>query len=363
MATAGSSSSRDAEIQRLREELKQTQLRLEEVTNYYRGEIEAVRKRSEDHLLQVQADEAARRRRAEEQVTQLNAELKSARSEAEKSKRRYQALLDRIEKIEAESRAEVTAERNRYEDSARAAWQTAEEEVERLNGELAELQRELENERSERQRVENEKADLEASYERRDDERQKLITRLKRALQASEQRREALEAEGAPQAAPAAAARQPAAAGAGKQPSGAAETQVQVDPAAGWGHFQLGEGDDISEEFLMIQADRSFDEPAESREHEASAEKRAEAPSVGAGDKEVADEEAERLIMGVAVDRKVAQRQAESQEGASQASRPRSHKPAMPEPEPPWWRRHRWLLVAAGLTAGVLVGVGVWFGL
>jgi hypothetical protein len=362
MAPADSPNGRDAEVRRLREELKQTQLRLEEVTNYYRGEVEAVRKRSEDHLLQVQADEAARRRRAEEQVSQVNAELKSARSESEKSKRRYQALLDRIEKIEAESRAEVTAERNRYEDSARAAWQTAEEEVERLNAELAELQRELEDERSGRQRLEQEKTDLEASYQRRDDERQKLINRLKRALQASEQRREALETEGAAAtAAPTPAASKAAASGNDKPRGPAPETQVE--PAAGWGRFQLGEGDDLAEEFLMIQADRSFHEPQAPQPQEGAGQAK-EAPAPASGNSDIADEEAERLIMGVAVDQKVAQRQSQASESGGASGRAKSHKPPMPEPEPPWWRRKMgWFIAGVLVAAGALAGGIVWMGL
>ena len=368
MAVSERTDSRDSELKRLRDELQQTQLRLEEVTNYYRGEIEAVRRRSEDQLLQVQADEAAKRRRAEEQVTQLNAELKSARSEADKAKRRYQELLNRIEAIEAESREAVRAERDRYEDSARAAWQTAEQEVERLNSELAELQRELAAERSERERVVQDQSDREAAYERRDAERQQLITRLKRALKASEQRREALEAQGAQ-----ATSERPVASGTAAQQR-AAEQRVDVDPSAGWGRFQLGEGDDLAEEFLLIDADRSFqgadNEGSQSAnsEHSAATTGAADggAPS-DAGPREAAsDDEAERLIMGVAVDQKVAQRQAgeasessgEAPASASEAAaRPRCRQPPMPEAELPWWRRHPVWLAAGVVTA--MVGVAM----
>jgi len=371
MAATSRADSRDAELERLRDELKKTQLRLEEVTNYYRGEIEAVRRRSEDELLQVQADEAARRRRAEDQANQLSTELKTARSEVEKSQRRYQELLNRIESIEAESRADVEAERDRYQDSASAAWQTAEQEVERLNVELAEVQRMLDQERAERQRVEQAQEEREASYERRDQQRQKLIARLKRALQASESRREALEQEGgAPQPAPSDPATAQASATSETVPKRADHGEVEVNPAAGWGGFQFGDGDDVAEEFMLIDADRSLSKGTTSASTETSEDQAAPQTSSDArgGSSGTTDDEAERLIMGVAVDQKVAQRQAADSgaadtaktDGSGSASRPKSHRPPMPEAEPPWWRRGPTLIAGALLLAAVASGGVLW---
>ncbi len=195
MASGTGTSNREDDLARLRAELEQAEIRLEEVTAYYRGQLEGVRRRAEDEMVRVQASEAGRRRRAEEQVAYLKGELNASRTDAEHAQRRYHELLQRLEEVELEGREQTQAEVDRHQSAAKAAWRTAEEEVERLDGEMSVLQRKLEQEREQRHQLERGYEQLEERHHFQDVERKRLISRLKRVFKLSEQRRTGLEAQ------------------------------------------------------------------------------------------------------------------------------------------------------------------------
>lgn len=344
--------------ERLRADLEKTQLRLEEVAAYYRGELEASRQRAEDEAVRVQAAEAGRRRRAEEQVAYLKGELKAARADAEHAQRRYQELRQRLDDVERYAEARNQAEMEGFQEAARAAWRTAEEEVERLDHELSDLQRRLEQEREERHQVERAYEQLEERHQLAEEERRRLIARLKRALKMSEQRRAGL-------------ARRLAEGGAGADAAAPVrgEQRVEVDPDAGWGQQDLGPGGDFSDEFLMAEADESL------TPQQRAARREAEVRAAESGP-EVSDQEAETLMMRLAVDERVEQRSqaaaappAAGATGAGQRELPgappaartarRNAAPAAPPrpaSEPSALQQWKWPALAALVCVGVALG-------
>lgn len=285
---------RDQEIARLSRELETAQLRMEEVAVYYRGELEALRRRAEEEAVRVQAAEAGRRKRAEEQVVYLKAEYKSARAEADHVLRRYQELQQSLDELERHNEQHARAEVDRYREAAKVAWKTAEEEVERLDGELCELRRQIEREREERRQLERSHEQQEESRRVAEQDRNRLMGRLKRALKLSEERRQRLEASQT------ALGQETAGLGGVWSSTAPAGTTVEVDPAAGWGDVRLASSGELNDEFLRIEEDQSLDDwfvdedPCEPETET------------------ISDSEAETLMMELDVAEKVEQRQAVS---------------------------------------------------
>jgi hypothetical protein len=194
------SGGKDAEIARLHQELEELQARLEEVTSYYRGELESSQQRLQKESVRSEANEVARRRRAEEQVAYLKGELKAAQSEAEHAKRRYQELSHHLESMENSAEQQAREEVDKFRSAASTAWKSAEEEVERLDAELSESERKLAREQEQRRQVEEslrrEKANVEREREKRSQVQRsarEAVDKLRRALKASEQRRKQLD--------------------------------------------------------------------------------------------------------------------------------------------------------------------------
>lgn len=361
MVQVRDSGARDEELARLRREIERAEYRAEEVAAYYHGQMDALRRKAEDEAVRVQASEAGRRRRAEEQVGYLKGELEAARSEAQHAQRRYHELLQQLEHNERDGADQVRAEVDRHRDAARAAWKTAEEEVQRLDEELSGLQRELALEREQRRQ-------LERGYEREvergelaDKDRVKLIQRLKQALKLSEQRRQALEAQvrgmggqsGEASAAP----------GTPAGPFAAGEYGIEVDPAAGWGTLQIGDGGELADEFRLMGADESLTRDprpaAPASGDEAEPEPGARVP---AGGEPVSDREAETLMMRLDVDRNVARREAAAVRNRRRVTdRPPELTPPTQEPPEVPPGRQGWLAAAFGgiLLTGVAVA-GWW---
>jgi len=341
--------SAQTETQRLKRELERTQQRLQETVAYYRAQIDAEKRRAEDDLTRAQAAEAGRRRRAEESVTELTQQLEDARVEADNSKRRHSELLARLEEVEREGMAEVHAEQSRVEQSTRAAWRSAEEEVERLDGVTSELRHELEHEREQQRELERAYVGLEQSRVQEDQQHRRNLGRLKRALKLSEQRRTALEEQidGLQDrlvAVEAAQNEEPREAetpkrGLSRWRERRANSHVEIDPAAGWGKVEVAGTDELAEEFRAARGDRSFakgEQTAGDDEYWARAEADA-ATEHEVGD--ISDQEADELVMQVDVDRKLAQREAESE--AREPELRAMPEEAAPTPSQPWWRR--WL--------------------
>lgn len=191
---------KDAEIARLQQELDEVQSRLDEVTSYYRGELESSQQRLQQESVRSQANEVARRRRAEEQVAYLKGELKAAQSEAEHAKRRYHELYNRLETLEKEAEKQARQEVDKFRSAASTAWKSAEEEMEKLDQELAENQRELAREQERNRQLqeslkrEQSNVGLEkAKVKQAQLAGRQAIDKLRRALKASEQRRQQLD--------------------------------------------------------------------------------------------------------------------------------------------------------------------------
>lgn len=194
------SGNKDAEIAGLQQELEELQGRLEEVTSYYRGELESSQQRLQQESVRSQANEVARRRRAEEQVAYLKGELKAAQSEAEHAKRRFQELSHHLEEMEQSAEQQARQEVDKFRDAASTAWKSAEEEVERLDAELAEAERKLAREQEQRRQIEEslkrEKDNVDQEREKRKQAQlsaRQAVDKLRRALKASEQRRKQLD--------------------------------------------------------------------------------------------------------------------------------------------------------------------------
>ncbi|WP_435103851.1 hypothetical protein [Arhodomonas sp. AD133] len=321
-------SGRDDEVARLQAELEEARARAEEVAAYYRGELEAARRRAEDEAVRIQAGEAGRRKRADEAVARLKGELASARRDAEHAQRRYEELHRHLEEMEQANARDGARE----QEAARAAWRTAEEEVERLDGEIAALQRELESERAHRRQQDIERERLVEEHRHTEERWRGLMARLRRGFKASEQRRRALEnavAEAEQRAREVAAADEQA----GRRPAFApVDARVEVDPTKGWGSLTITEGEDLSDEFMLVEADQSIREAADAR------------PGDGQGQgarADVSEEEAETLLMELNVDRRMAERRAEPARAAPTAPadggasfRPRDPRPVRPAPAP-----------------------------
>lgn len=283
---------RDEELARLYRVLEKTQLRIEEVAAYYRGELEAVRRRAEEEAIRVQAAEVSRRKRAEEQVVYLKAEYKAARAEADHALRRYHELQQNLDKWEQHNEAQARAEVDRQHEAATVAWKTAEEEVERLERELCDLRRQFEREREERRQIECSYQQQEKTNDLAEQERRRLISRLKHALKLSEDRRRRAEARQS-----------------GLSPERPVGSQAlaspvnitnEVDLAAGWGRLPLAASSDMAEEFLNVEQDRSLD--AHHPEHDLRE----------PGPDSISDSEVEVLMMELDVMEKVEQRHAAS---------------------------------------------------
>jgi predicted RNase H-like nuclease (RuvC/YqgF family) len=306
-----------------------------------------------------QAAEVGRRRRAEEQVTHLKGELRAAQADASHAQRRYQELLRRIEELEQENQEKTKEEVDRQRETARAAWQTAEEEVGRLEKEVGNLQRKIEREREQNRQLERSYEQLEADHQVAVDERKRLIARLKRALKLSEQRRKAVESALSGmrdmQAAPAfgyGAGNAREVEGLDRIAVGSGAATIDVEPDAGWGETRVAGEGEISDEFLMIEADESINEAwqAAGAQDESTAE-------------EVSDAEAEELMMSLDVERKVAQRQARKGDAGrrvSAASRAGAAASTGPADRPRNWLSPAglpWTWITAGAAAVVAVAL------
>lgn len=241
---------REEAFARLYKELEKARFRAEEVANYYRGEFEAVRRRAEEETIRVQAAEVNRRKRAEDQVVYLKAEYTAARAEADHALRRYRELQQSLHELERQSAEQARTEVGRHRDATDIAWKTAEEEADRLEQELHDLRRQLEREREEHRRREYNWRQQEESNGRLAQEHCQLISRLKRALKLSEDRRRAETA-----------GQSSLSSGRLGNPSPFASptnTTHEVDPAAGWGNVSLAASVDMADEFLSVAEDCSL---------------------------------------------------------------------------------------------------------
>lgn len=173
------------ELVNVRRELEDVRARLVEEAAYYRAELEASRQRRERDSTRLQAGEVARRRQVEQELLRVRMELQHAQEQVMQLQKQNEELNHAYNELvaaqaEREQRA-VAVER----ESARLAWQEAEQEQERLERELDATQRLL----SALQRANQEVADaqddwqleLQREIQAREDAEQ-LVVSLKKAL-------------------------------------------------------------------------------------------------------------------------------------------------------------------------------------
>ncbi len=290
-----------AEVERLRQELAAVQNRLEEEMAYHRARVETSRQQIEAQHLRQQAAEVARRRRLEDQVATLELQLREAQEHGERVQRRYDELAGQFLRQEESTRDSVTEEVTRYKAAAQSAWQSAEEELAKMEGEMHRLREELSQERTRSRHLEDTLRSLQGlDGNGEEDEAAELaeeLATLRKALDLSERRRVQLQKRGvrlaeqliamqgqvaelqearetaAPRAEPGAAhvrrLYRDFHTGAGNpREVDLSEANAVLRSAASQGQSGAAEGtpeqalsldDDIAEEFLLVSADSSLD--------------------------------------------------------------------------------------------------------
>lgn len=273
MSQTATAESSPTVIARLRAELAEARARVDEMAAYYRGELEALRQRSEAEMVRSQAEAAGRRKRAEEEAARLADELAAVRREAEQAQRRYATLV-------------------RDQEEAETAGQAPASELVRLDREVRALQTRLDTERAERRDLERAYDDLKAQHRRTEVRWHEQMSRLRRGFKASEQRRKTLEAR--------LRERQAEERVAAPEPQRAqSRRRHEAELKMGWGQQDVTFGDDLADEFTLIEGDRSLGA------HEKAEQSR---QAAGSPSESVGPGEAEHLLAGLNVDRRVAQR-------------------------------------------------------
>lgn len=180
------------ELSRLRRELEEVRTRLDEETAYYRAEIEASRQRLERDSTRLQADEVARRRRLEEQLAAAKAELREAQQELAALREREADLSARLVELTADHKAQVRQAVEEAQTAASAAWEEAEQELNRQERELDAMRKLLAGEQQARKTLEQSLARAKeeaARAHQAEQETARLVTSLKKALWATAQAR------------------------------------------------------------------------------------------------------------------------------------------------------------------------------
>jgi hypothetical protein len=136
----------EEEIERVREQAEARR----------RVDLGAVEKRVAEEVLRAEANEVAKRRKAEQEVARLRADLLAAEQATQSHRRKSEEALQKLLDQERSLRLEAHAEVEKYKAAAKEAWQSAEEEVERLAAEAEKARAELREEQVRRKRIEQE---------------------------------------------------------------------------------------------------------------------------------------------------------------------------------------------------------------
>jgi len=182
------------EVERLRLELSAARKRLEEEVGYYRGQVEATRKRVEAQHLRDQATEVAARRKLEDELAAMHFSLRESETSLERLQRRYDELSDQYLQQEAGMQEALETRVESFKASAQEAWRSAEEELSRMEAELLALRDGMVNEQARSRELEStlrslQGMDNDAALEDRQEELDEEITTLKQALIVSERAR------------------------------------------------------------------------------------------------------------------------------------------------------------------------------
>ena len=166
---------------------------LEEEIAYYKAELETVRQRAEAEQLRTQASEVARRRRAEEYAAEVKQELRLNQQELERLRRRYDEVGEQLLREEERSKRVIQQEVDKYRSAAKSAWESAEQELAEMDGQLKTARRALSEERRRTEQLEESVREVRGLAHDRaeagDIELKRELSAMKKALQASERGR------------------------------------------------------------------------------------------------------------------------------------------------------------------------------
>lgn len=182
-----------SEVERLKRELAAVRQRLHDEVAYYQAETETTRQRVEAEQLRIHAQEVARRREVEDQLARTQTELREIREHADRLQRRYDELNRQYLQQEENARLNAEEQVAQTRAAARAAWQSAEEELGSMEKALNEARRELQQAQERNRQLEETLSSLQGLEGASDEDREAAlleeVTTLRKALNLSERGR------------------------------------------------------------------------------------------------------------------------------------------------------------------------------
>ena len=182
-----------SEVGRLKKELAALRQRLQDEVAYYQAETETTRQRVEAEQLRIHAQEVARRREVEDELARVKRELQEIQEHSDRLQHRYDELNRQYFKQEESARLSAEEQMNQTRDAARAAWQSAEEELAAMETELNEARRQIAAEQERNRQLEETLGSLQGLEGASDEDREAAlleeVTALRKALNLSERGR------------------------------------------------------------------------------------------------------------------------------------------------------------------------------
>ena len=179
-----------SEVERLKKELAALRQRLHDDVAYYQAETETTRQRVEAEQLRIHAQEVARRREVEDELARVKRQLQEIQEHSDRLQRRYDELNRQYLKQEDSARLSAEEQVTQTREAARAAWQSAEEELATVEAELNEARRQVVAEQERNRQLEETLGSLQglecASDEDREAALLEEVTALRKALNLSE---------------------------------------------------------------------------------------------------------------------------------------------------------------------------------
>lgn len=182
-----------SEVERLKKELAALRQRLQDEVAYYQAETETTRQRVEAEQLRIHAQEVARRREVEDELARVKRQLQEIQEHSDRLQRRYDELNRQYLKQEESARLSAEEQVTQTREAARAAWQSAEEELAAMEAELNEARRQVAAEQERNRQLEETLGSLQGLEAASDEDREAAlleeVTALRKALNLSERGR------------------------------------------------------------------------------------------------------------------------------------------------------------------------------
>ncbi len=182
-----------SEVERLKKELAALRQRLNDDVAYYRAESETARQRVEAEQLRIHAQEVARRRKLEEELASVTRKLQEAQEHNDRLQRRYDDLHHQYLQQQETARLSAEDQVAQTREAARDAWQSAEQELASMEGQLNDARLELAREQERSRQLEETLGTLQGVEGQNDEDREAAlldeVTALRKALNLSERGR------------------------------------------------------------------------------------------------------------------------------------------------------------------------------